>query len=339
MMRPEQRPRNMTTNAVWSLLLAVAMAMAAILASIQLAVAIELYPDYSIKEAKKDFGELNSWLVKNVPNVDDPKINLDIAREKLERSQRSIWRLRESSLEKAVKMLVELSNVVTCDDRTLELMRYIHFSSSNGKWGIRRIDKLFRHYGHLAAIMCENYLAGRFIDLYENCVEKDQVEQLFEVLQPNNKSKWDYTVQGMYEKEQFARLLAMKHTYQYFTNKDLLNVMMKLSKNDARSIFVKKTPNELTGKVNKRIFWHNVRYVYETYLAKPCENYNSNMEQFVGAFYAVKEYQDLKDNLNIKFVSRRTDFVQLGIFRYLVCENILRDRKFMSGVDYLIEEL
>lgn len=297
---------------------------------------LTLYPNYSVKEAAKDFDALNVWLVKNVPHVDDPEVNLMFAEEKLEKLRRSRWSLRESSLMKPIEMLNELSNVVECDDRTLELIRYIHLSSQNGKRGLRRIDKLFSHYAHLASLKCEPYLDGRFIDLYENCLQKEPIENLFEVIRPKFMTKRTGVKEN---KGWFEYLLSWRRSYQYFNHRDLLDAMLELARDDPRGTFVEKKPNELTGKVDRHVNKANVKYVYETYLARPCRHYKTEMEKFVDTFYAIKDYQNMKSELNTQFVERRGEFVQVGVFRYLICEGILDNQKTLGGVEYLIDDL
>lgn len=287
----------------------------------------QLYPNYSPDDAKRDFEALNRWLIKQVPDVDEPLVNLVHASNKLHEGPACRWcHLFEKDLAKPIQILEDLSKVDECDDRALELIRIVHLASKDGKRGQRRVDKLMTHYGHLASIKCEAYLETRFFDVYGNNLNHEVVEELFRVVKPKSMGRWNKTLSARTRnpKAEFEFHVTIMNVFDDFDFTDIFRTMKVLARHDPRNHYVELRADERTGKVERILFNENAKYVYDTYLMQPCRYYNEVMKQFTQSFYAVKDYQDLADHFNSKFVARQSIAIQLGLFRYLVCETIQR---------------
>lgn len=251
--------------------------------------------DYSLVESKKDFDNLNRWLSKTVQTF-DPDENLRQAVDKLHRIGGD-----QRGLEKSILIMKHLAELNDCDDRALQSLRLVVATTGAVGGVIRRLDVVMRHFAQMAAAKCESYLDLKMAN------QSKSVKVNLEGLEPSV---------GRVEN---LPLTLAKHDGPFNPNgADLAALITFLARGDER--------NTYQSQKRQGVVYHfsNLEYTYERYLAQPCREYIRQSKETVELVQPVRMFRSA-DRTGEDFFSRRSQGFQLALFRYQVCEDIIRE--------------
>lgn len=244
------------------------------------------------EDLRRAFEDLELWFRSNVNNSEEPQDYMKAVKNFMNISNKNSF--LNSGHRKAMKLLVDLSNVEKCNDDTLKLIRKVSYGTKMLRFYTFPTDKVLKHLAPEAIKGCKEYIVDKF-----------------------NKLSTSWKKEGIdvaVDKSRLAFYADWHH------DDDLRWVITQASKGDIKEIKFEYTTNENGERIYDPA---NILFIFNKYFANPCKAHNRIMGEFLESVIAVQsmKYDSYADFFSVKEYS---EDLQTDLDRYRFCNIILK---------------
>lgn len=264
--------------------------------------AVVVMASIAVDDAAAGYGRLNAYLVENVPD-DEIDSNLEAASKWLKEQTNTIMPFLSMVPIRDLKKFTALRDVIDqfkCDHESYEIMRAnLKASGLNGEV-IRRVDKVILKIFQAQAQRCSRV----YQTIYESKREKldelalQRVDRLGKIIVDADLVSPKSSYLGIYSWNLYDEYVKHRVELKTFTNIGfaLHGALSAISRDDPDTMYLKKIPNEHTGK--REVHEDKIKLLARKYLLEPCKQYEAEMgpDLFIPAEFDTQVYDTVLEN-------------------------------------------